>query len=132
MKIEEIKYEDPYLEKMYKIKELILNNDVHNVVRAMPAVGMQEDCNNEALELIDLCLRNEAVWIRRAGYLCLYHFYVRYRERMCTIQAINFWRNGLTDHNEVVSSIVNDTLDEIKEFSPLIYQQIVDGNKNTF
>lgn len=126
--MEEIRYEEPYLEEFSKIKKYILNNDVHNVAITMPAIGMQEKCNKESLELVSLCLQSDEEWIRRAGYICLYHFYIRYRDRMCSDEVINFWNHGLTDNNEVVLSMVNDTLSEVEEFSPHIYKKVIMKN----
>ena len=57
----------------------------------MPAIGMQEKCNKDSLELVSLWLQNNVEWIRRAGYICLYHFYIRYRGKMCSDEVINFW-----------------------------------------
>ena len=126
--MEEIRYEEPYLEETSKIKEFILQNDVHHVAITMPAIGMQEKCNKESLELVSLCLKNDEEWIRRAGYICLYHFYIRYREKMCSDEVINFWNQGLTDNSKVVLSMVYDTLDELEEFSPHIYKKIIMKN----
>ena len=128
MKIEIFKYEDPYLEKISEINKFISNNDMQNVCKTMPAIGMQAEFNKEYLDLVKLCLKNDDEWIRRAGYLTLYHFYIRYREKICNYEIIDLWLHGKKDQSEVVSSIVNDTLDEIKEFSPGTYEKIIGKN----
>lgn len=119
-----IRYEQPVIRSAQEIKNFIIKQDVHSVAKSMPAIGMQSEFDSKTLNLVCLCLQSNEEWIRRSGYICLYHFYFRYKSEMCTQEVINFWRNGLTDKSEVVASIVNDTLDEIKEFTPAIYEQI--------
>lgn len=108
-----------------KVRNFIKSNDVHQVAIALVSIGMNENCNNENLNLVRLCLQSKDEWIRRAGYICLYHFYIRFRDSVCSNEVIELWRKGMTDKNSTVNSILNDTIDEIKEFSPSIYKQLV-------
>ncbi len=117
-------YIDAWYTSIEQVKMAIKQNDKSVICRTMPAIGMESEFNKEVEELISMCIKNKEPWIRRAGYMCIYHMYVRMKDSIFTKNILDIIKFGMIDKEEPVKDIIGIIMDEIKEFSPDIFKQL--------
>jgi len=117
-------YEEASFASFDDVRAAIKKSDKHLVCKSMPAIGMESNLSMEVYDLIELCLKSKDEWIRRAGYMCIYHLYVRFSDQVFSDRIISLIKEGMKDDNEAVQEMINNILDEVKEFSGNIYNQL--------
>lgn len=119
-------YEEVWFTNFDDVMQAIMTDNVHIACRSMPAIGLQSIYCKEVKQLVSACLNSHEEWIRRAAFLCLYHLYVRFGDKVCTdADFIKTMLVGIMDKSNVVKDIVDQILIRLEEFSPEIYKRIM-------